>query len=36
MLEKGRVKEVGTPRELVDQRGLFWRLCREGGVEGRV
>jgi len=34
VLEKGKIKEVGTPRDLVEQRGMFWKLVREAGLEG--
>lgn len=36
VLEAGRVAEFGTPRELVDSRGLFFKLVKEAGLEGSV
>jgi len=36
VLEAGEVKEFGTPKELMETRGAFWRLVREAGLEGRV
>ncbi|TVY35751.1 Metal resistance protein [Lachnellula occidentalis] len=37
VLEQGEVKEFGSPRELMGlgQRGLFYRLVREAGLEVR-
>ncbi|KAK2630067.1 hypothetical protein QTJ16_000887 [Diplocarpon rosae] len=32
VLEKGRVDEFGTPGELIERRGAFWRLVREAGL----
>ncbi len=34
VLEQGEVREFGTPRELLEERGLFWKLAREAGLEG--
>ncbi|PQE26118.1 metal resistance YCF1 protein [Rutstroemia sp. NJR-2017a BBW] len=36
VLEHGVVKEFDTPRRLMDERGLFWKLVREAGLEGGV
>ncbi|PQE11407.1 abc metal ion transporter protein [Rutstroemia sp. NJR-2017a BVV2] len=36
VLEHGVVKEFDTPRKLMDERGLFWKLVREAGLEGMV
>jgi ATP-binding cassette subfamily C (CFTR/MRP) protein 1 len=36
VLEHGVVKEFDTPRKLMDERGLFWKLVREAGLEGNV
>lgn len=36
VLDKGRVAEVGTPRKLMEERGLFWKLVKEAGLEGAV
>lgn len=41
VLEKGTVKEVGTPMELMNKGreqggGLFWSLVREAGLEESV
>ncbi|KAM3082917.1 ATP-binding cassette glutathione S-conjugate transporter ycf1 [Clarireedia jacksonii] len=36
VLEHGVVKEFDTPRKLMDERGLFWKLVREAGLEGSV
>ena len=45
MLDHGKVAEFGSPRELVQQKGLFYELVREanllayfepGGEEGSV
>lgn len=36
VLDKGRVAEVGTPKELVRSKGLFFKLVREAGLEGAV
>ena len=36
VLEKGEVVECGSPRELVERRGVFWRLVREAGLESSV
>ena len=32
VLEKGRVAEFDTPQALVEQKGLFYELCREAGL----
>jgi ATP-binding cassette, subfamily C (CFTR/MRP), member 1 len=32
VLDAGMVKEVGSPRELVAKKGLFWELVREAGL----
>ncbi|KAI6713934.1 hypothetical protein JHW43_003484 [Diplocarpon mali] len=32
VLEKGRVEEFGTPLELIERRGAFWRLVKEAGL----
>lgn len=34
VLERGRLREMGSPRELLGRDGLFSRLCREG-LNGR-
>jgi ATP-binding cassette subfamily B multidrug efflux pump len=26
VLHKGQVREIGTHQELIDQRGIYWRL----------
>ena len=36
VLEAGRVAEFGTPKVLLEERGLFWKLVREAGLEGGV
>ncbi|KAJ5038430.1 uncharacterized protein L3040_007291 [Drepanopeziza brunnea f. sp. 'multigermtubi'] len=32
VLDKGRVEEFGTPAELLELRGSFWRLVKEAGL----
>lgn len=32
VLDAGEVKEFGTPKELLDQRGQFYGLVREAGL----
>ena len=32
MLDHGKVAEFGTPRELVQQKGLFYELVREANL----
>lgn len=32
VLDKGRVEEFGTPTELLELKGAFWRLVREAGL----
>lgn len=34
MLEGGVVKEFDSPKRLLEERGLFWKLVREAGLEG--
>ncbi|KAF8857585.1 hypothetical protein BDZ45DRAFT_803222 [Acephala macrosclerotiorum] len=34
VLDGGVVKEFDTPRRLLEERGLFWKLAREAGLEG--
>lgn len=36
VLEQGEVKEFDTPKKLVEQKGLFWKLVKEAGLEGSV
>ena len=36
VLEAGEVKEFDSPKNLVEQRGLFWKLVKEAGLEGSV
>jgi ATP-binding cassette, subfamily C (CFTR/MRP), member 1 len=36
VLEQGKVAEFGTPKQLVEEKGLFWKLVREAGLEGSV
>ncbi|MGE0680048.1 MAG: ABC transporter ATP-binding protein [Candidatus Binatia bacterium] len=28
VMHKGQVREIGTHQELLEQRGIYWRLCR--------
>jgi ATP-binding cassette subfamily C (CFTR/MRP) protein 1 len=32
VLEQGTVKEFGSPKDLVDSKGLFYELVREAGL----
>lgn len=32
VLEAGRVKEFDTPKKLVEERGLFYKLVKEAGL----
>jgi ATP-binding cassette subfamily C (CFTR/MRP) protein 1 len=32
VLEQGRVMEFDTPRKLVEERGLFYKLVKEAGL----
>jgi ATP-binding cassette subfamily C (CFTR/MRP) protein 1 len=34
VLEAGVVKEFDTPRNLLEERGLFYKLVKEAGLEG--
>lgn len=34
VLEQGEVKEFDTPQRLIEQRGLFYKLVKEAGLEG--
>ncbi|RDW84670.1 putative multidrug resistance protein [Coleophoma cylindrospora] len=34
VLEQGEVKEFDTPQALIEQRGLFYKLVKEAGLEG--
>lgn len=34
VLEGGVVKEFDTPKRLIEERGLFWKLVKEAGLEG--
>ncbi|KAK6601299.1 Metal resistance protein YCF1 (ABC transporter transmembrane region) [Botrytis cinerea] len=36
VLEQGQVKEFDSPKNLMEKRGLFWKLVREAGLEGSV
>lgn len=36
VLDAGEVKEFGSPQELCEQKGAFWQLVREAGLEGSV
>jgi ATP-binding cassette subfamily C (CFTR/MRP) protein 1 len=36
VLEAGQVKEFGTPRELLERKGMFWGLVREAGLLGET
>lgn len=33
VLDKGEVAEFGTPRELIDKRGIFHSLVRQAGLD---
>ena len=32
VLDKGEVAEFGTPRDLIDKKGMFYSLVREAGL----
>ncbi|CAG8970709.1 hypothetical protein HYALB_00001490 [Hymenoscyphus albidus] len=34
VLDQGRVAEFDTPKNLIEQRGQFWKLVREAGLDG--
>ncbi|KAH6681591.1 P-loop containing nucleoside triphosphate hydrolase protein [Halenospora varia] len=36
VLEAGEVKEFDTPAKLMEERGAFWKLVREAGLESSV
>lgn len=36
MLEQGRVAEFDSPRNLMETRGLFYKLVKEAGLESSV
>ncbi|GFG20964.1 multidrug resistance-associated protein 1 [Aspergillus udagawae] len=33
VMEKGTVVELGAPRVLWDQRGIFWGMCEQSGIK---
>ena len=35
VMEKGRLVESGTPRELVDAKGRFWEMIENTGVNAQ-
>jgi ABC-type multidrug transport system ATPase subunit len=36
VLDQGRVAEFASPKELMDRKGLFFKLVKEAGLEGNV
>lgn len=34
VLDQGRVAEFDTPKNLIEQRGQFWKLVKEAGLDG--
>lgn len=32
VLEAGQVKEFGTPKKLIEEKGLFYKLVKEAGL----
>lgn len=34
VLDAGVVKEFDTPKKLLEERGLFWKLVKEAGLDG--
>lgn len=36
MLEQGKVMEFDTPKNLMEKKGLFWKLVKEAGLVDSV